>query len=219
MDDIIALVDKFSGLSIFSKWSELIALYEDIDTHSANFTHSLDISCPTACGTCCEHFIPDVNFHEATLIASYIMCIKKDLTLLSLINPEYEGNGCPLYYKDDPFHCQIYPVRTLVCRLFGASPSKTKYGMPIFRKCKYNSDEHQQPVITSDEIFDKVQDIQTMQDASGALQSLLVETESQPLHIALFHAINHLTLISSYIAASDEQEPLDRPDPSSPIAV
>jgi Fe-S-cluster containining protein len=219
LNDVIALLHTFEGLNISSKWNELLDLYNDVDTNSALFTSSLGIRCPPACGTCCEHFIPDLTTHEASLIAAYMMFIKKDLHLISLIDPNYNGQGCPLYNKDDPYHCQIYPVRSLVCRLFGAAPSKTKYDMPIFRKCKYNHDESQKKVIESDEIHEKIRDVQTMQDASGQLNSLLIETNKELLPIAVSKAMKYLTLISSYLTLELEELPLDRPDPSSPVAV
>ena len=219
MNDVTALLHTFEGLNISSKWNELLDLYNEVDNHSSIFTSSLDISCPPSCGSCCEHFIPDLTAHEASLIAAYMMFIKKDVHLISLINPVYKGKGCPLYNKEDPYHCQIYPVRSLVCRLFGAAPSKTKYDAPVFRKCKHNSDETQRNVIGSIEILEKVKDVQTMQDASGHLYSLLIETSNEPLFVAVYNAMNHLTLISSYMALEEIEVPLDQPDPSSPIAV
>lgn len=218
MADLQSLIHRYKDLHFSSLWGELLALYEEVDTHTQEFTSSLSIQCPPFCGTCCEHFIPDLSADEASLIASFMVHIKKDLHLISRIDPNYEGTGCPLYDKEDPYHCQIYPVRSLVCRTFGASPSKDKYNEPVFRKCKYNSDETQKSVIGSEEIHEKIENVQTMQDASISLRSLLVSSLNEPLPIAIYHALQHLTLISSYIAL-DGKDAVDKPDPSSPVAV
>lgn len=74
-------------------------------------------------------------------------------------------------------------------------------------------------VIESDEIHEKIRDVQTMQDASGQLNSLLIETNKELLPIAVSKAMKYLTLISSYLTLELEELPLDRPDPSSPVAV
>ena len=58
-----------------------------------------------------------------------------------------------------------------------------------------------------------------MQDASGQLNSLLIETNNELLPIAVSKAMKYLTLISSYLTLELEELPLDRPDPSSPVAV
>lgn len=217
MDEFLSIINQLQGSSISSQWLDLLELYNDIDQHSHLFTTTLDISCPPSCGTCCEHFIPDVTYLEASLIAAYLLFIKKDASLISLMDPTYEGEGCPLYNKEEAYHCQIYPVRTMVCRLFGAAPSKTKYNTPIFRKCKYNSDASQKSLIESGEIIEKVKEIQTMQDASSRLNSLVLDTSTTSLPDAVHTAINHLSFIASYLSV--KEDPLDRPDPSSPVAV
>ena len=219
MDDIWQLTRQLEGSSVSLQWKDLLDLYIDIDQKESVFTSSLSISCPPSCGTCCEHFIPDITSSEASLIAAYLLFIKKSEDLISRVDPSYEGESCPLYNKDEAYHCQIYPVRSMVCRLFGASPSKTKYNTPIFRKCKYNSDESQPKIIDSEQIIEKVKDIQTMQEASSSFSSIVLDTSTYPLPIAVRNEMDKLSFIASYLATLAEEDPLDRPDPSSPVAV
>lgn len=218
MDDIRLLTHIYKDLHVSAHWNDLIDFYEKVDSSNERFTSSLQITCPPYCGTCCEHFIPELTPTEASLIASYLIHIKKDVSIISSIDPLYRGTQCPLYKKEDPYHCQIYRVRSHLCRSFGSSPSTDKFDEPLFRKCKYNNLEDQKSLITSDEIHLQVENVLTMQEASMSLSSLIVDSSRESLPQALYKALQHLTLISTY-AKGNTDESFITPDPSSPVAV
>ena len=44
---------------------------------------------------------------------------------------------CPFWDKNSPYHCTIYGGRAFICRLFGASASKSKHGKAVFKPCKF----------------------------------------------------------------------------------
>ncbi len=115
----------------------LRALYDELDEKIAAFSRSAGLHCPEGCGTCCETFIPEVTRPESELIASYLLTIGQSLTIDSWGKGEIPG-GCPFYkIHGDPYHCGIYQVRPLICRLFGYAGSRDKNGKLRFRPCRH----------------------------------------------------------------------------------
>ncbi len=115
----------------------LRALYEELDKKIDDFSRAAGLHCPEGCGTCCETFIPEVARPEADLIASHLLSLGHSLTLDSWGKGEIPG-GCPFYkIQGDPYHCSIYPVRPLICRLFGYAGSRDKNGSLRFRPCRH----------------------------------------------------------------------------------
>ena len=114
-------------------------LYSKLDGTIAEFSGRAGLSCPSGCGTCCETFVPDLTPAEADLIAARLLQDHQILTIDSWTTGELEG-ACPFYrVQGDPYHCRIYPVRPLICRLFGFAGSRNKQGEAVFRRCRHMS--------------------------------------------------------------------------------
>ena len=213
MDDFNSIIAQLEGSHIASSWSSLLDLYNEIDQYAAQFTQKTGVSCPTGCGTCCEHFFPDITELEASLIGAYLVFIKKDEKLFQKLNTIEEPKRCPFYEKEDPFHCQIYPVRAMVCRMFASVPSRDKYGLAQFKRCKYNDKVGQQANLEHDFIVSKIPEIKTMVDFSSNFASIAMSISTQDLDIAVINAIEHLQFISAYLLTESTKGPFDRPDP------
>ena len=91
----------------------------------------------TGCGTCCSEFEPTISAVAAELIAAYIIGVKRDLKSLVPDSPEASGPPCLFYSPSYAGACSIYPVRPLICRLFGYSAVKDRSGGPLYRLCKH----------------------------------------------------------------------------------
>lgn len=122
---------------------ELCSIYEKLDQAISEFLSCYDIHCKSGCGTCCEHFVPDITEAEANYLALYIIENKREEEVLGrfLDFSEDKKGPCPLYNKDSAFHCSVYQARPLICRLFGSTCFVNKEDKPIFRHCKWN-DNH-----------------------------------------------------------------------------
>ncbi len=131
------LLNKFKDTSIYDDLKKIEEIYLDLEKKQEIFCNTFNVHCKNGCGTCCEHFIPDVYAVEARFLAYGIIKEGKIEEVRKRIN-EWDKNNeyCPLYNFDNIFHCSIYKYRPLVCRLFGATASKNKEGLPCFRKCK-----------------------------------------------------------------------------------
>ncbi|NLK06510.1 MAG: YkgJ family cysteine cluster protein [Spirochaetales bacterium] len=168
MDSIADLCSAFEGTYAGQAMRALSELYSQIEQETTEFCKQHQIACGEGCGTCCEHFMPDITTSEARLVAAYLLFVKKDKALLERVQA-FAGNTtgpCPLYRFDSPYHCSVYAARPLICRLFGACASQDKKGNALFRRCKYNKEE------TMPLLLKFSNDVPVMQDYSYALRSL-----------------------------------------------
>lgn len=199
MNEIHELCDLLSGTYIAENWRSLIDLYEKSTSATQIFQSTFGVYCHPGCGTCCEHFLPELSEVEASLMAAYILLIKQDHTLVErLQNHDGEGAPCPLYTPDSPAHCLVYPVRGLICRLFGACPSEDKSGHPVFRKCKYNLAIDTPVYIGAQSFLESPLESLTMQDYGVRLSSMGGGNQPLPLTEAVLKAIVQLQFIAAY---------------------
>jgi len=168
MDSIADLCLAFDGTYAGDAMRTLSELYTQIELETSSFCKQHEIDCAEGCGTCCEHFMPDITTAEARLVAAYLLFVKRDRALMDRVL-EFAGNTsgpCPLYRFDSPYHCSVYAARPLICRLFGACASQDKEGNALFRRCRFNKEE------TMPLLLKFTEDVPVMQDYSYALRSL-----------------------------------------------
>ncbi|AEC02242.1 YkgJ family cysteine cluster protein [Parasphaerochaeta coccoides] len=139
MDDIAGICARFEGTFVGWQIAELQEIYQALEPESRDFTSKFSISCPSGCGTCCERFVPDITYSEARLVAAWLILNSRSRLVQAVEEWKSGDRGCPLYNPDTPYHCTVYPVRPLVCRLFAACATKGKAGME-FRRCRFNAD-------------------------------------------------------------------------------
>lgn len=218
MEQLNALCERFSGTSISGQWRDLLDLYTRIELETDAFRQAFAVHCPDGCGTCCEHFVPDLSTLEASLVAAYLLFVKQDADaerrlVESMENP---GTSCPLYNPDSPFHCTVYPVRGMICRLFGACPSEDKTGKPVFRKCKYNTDESAQPLLGPQQFGDDHAAIPTMQRYALHFSSIASDSESLTLADAVVRQMRRLLFLASYLTEGSNDDDNGGSDPLVP---
>ena len=133
------LLNKFKDTSIYEELKKIEEIYLDLESKQDIFCNTFNVHCLKGCGTCCEHFIPDVYSVEARYLAYGIIKEGRTEEVKNKIsNWDKNSEYCPLYDFNSNYHCTVYKYRPLICRLFGATASKNKDGLPCFRKCKYN---------------------------------------------------------------------------------
>lgn len=210
MDSIGHLCEAFKGTYAGEAMDALQTLYSTIETETTAFCKENEIACGPGCGTCCEHFMPDITTTEARLVAAYLLFIKKDEALIERVK-ESEGNTtgpCPLYCFNTPYHCSVYPSRPLICRLFGACANHDKNGNAVFRRCRYNVEK------TMPEFLTLGGEVTVMQDYAYLLRSLDQESEeASMLGDAVSLQIEQLRFLASMLDLSDRPNPDDTPNP------
>ena len=210
------ICQKVAGTHIASVWESLLGLYDQLDRNCQNFQNAFNVHCPSGCGTCCEHFIPELTEAEASLIAAYILFVKKTPELIDLLaSVDEPGSQCPLYRADSDYHCIVYPARALVCRLFGACPSEDKYRRPVFRKCKYNVAMDTPIFVKAEDITLSNLDIATMNTYGLKLEMITSVSDTEPLPLAVVKAAQRLLFLMVYL---DDGSNMPEPDTPAPIA-
>ena len=210
MDNIAQLCSAFDGTYAGQSMTDLFSLYLQIEGKTTEFCRSHSIACGEGCGTCCEHFMPDITASEARLVAAYLLFVVKDLDLIERVKA-FAGNSkgpCPLYRADSPYHCSVYPARPLICRLFGACAYQDKNGNARFRRCRYNIEQTMPYSLTLED-----EDVPVMQDYSYALRAL-DEREGAVGYLAhqVDSMFDQLRFLSSMLGF-DDSNPDDTPTP------
>lgn len=191
-----------SGTYIEEVIASLTDLYTDVENATHAFASRYGIACPPGCGSCCEHFIPDITHSEAAYIAAYLLFELKDKEMIERVY-RHSGAGCPLYRADTPFHCSVYPARPLICRLYASSAYHDKYGKALFRSCRYEEAETMPKYLYFDE------HVVTMQDFAYRLRSLDCDRGRLSLLSEILpDLLKQLQFIASLISHNDSEEPL-----------
>jgi len=122
---------------------ELAELYRVADEDVATWTASSPYRCPSGCGICCTRHVPSITVPEAHLVARYLLQHARELP-----SPTGERDGCtacPFYNPDSDEHCTIYPVRPLICRLFGFAASGGRQDELRFKPCSHMPEGGSEP--------------------------------------------------------------------------
>ncbi|MCQ2428455.1 MAG: YkgJ family cysteine cluster protein, partial [Clostridia bacterium] len=142
MDEVLKNEEKIlkalEGTSLGGELAAVLKLKDMLDEKQKLFCRAFDMKCPEGCGSCCEHFMPDVTPMESDDLALGIIAMGRAEEAFSKIDAYRPGDKCFFYNPDNPYHCTVYRWRPLVCRLFGASASENKEGRPAFKRCKWN---------------------------------------------------------------------------------
>ena len=117
------IYDLLEGTLEYDQICRLDTVYKQIASEQDEWKSSCSFTCPDGCGTCCEHFEPDVTEAEALYLAAW-MLYNQEETAFAIIEGtfvparEYE-DGCILFDAHSPYHCTVYSGRCLICRIFG----------------------------------------------------------------------------------------------------
>lgn len=218
MDDIAGVCKRFSGTFAGGQMDALRKIYQELEPESQAFSSRFSISCPPGCGTCCEHFIPDITQTEARLVAAWMLLnARGSHQLQALEDWTPEADGCPLYDPDTPYHCTIYPARPLICRLFAACASQGKNGAQ-FRKCRFNTDTTTPMLIDGPTL--EASGAPVMQDYAYQVHSLDRDGQVELLPEAVLTVMDELRFVLAALGdddGPDNSNPDDTPTPT-PLA-
>ncbi len=135
------VLELFEPSSLGEELKGIYELFESTKNSFEFFQEKYNIHCPTGCGECCRHFVPDITRLEALQVAAYIRFCTPDWEMTKNRLEFFRDNDfgfCPLFRENSPFHCSVYEERPLICRLFGNCCSQDKEGNAVFKRCKFN---------------------------------------------------------------------------------
>lgn len=161
-------LEKLGRTELAKQLKQIRSVYEKLEKQQERFCERFCIQCKSGCGSCCEHFTPDLSELESDYLAYGIVSQGYEDHVLEVLDKVGEGNiQCPLYDKEnEAHHCTVYYWRPLICRLFGAAASRDKEGHAVFRNCKWNEDTHE---VTTKELESHKRDLVVMGDVGMKL--------------------------------------------------
>ncbi len=216
MDDFLEGIPRvFHRNGTVEALKELTLQFDELNSAADAFTGHFSVTCPSACGTCCEHFIPDITSREALLASLYLLYVRKDQRLFDALYREDHREGCPLYRSDDPHHCQVYPVRPTVCRSFNSLPSKDKEGRLRFRSCRFTDEQVEKVTLSDEEIRERFPEMLSMSDFGSLVLALSSYEDTAPLPDLIRQTIDKILLLERY-GEDQEDCSTDTPDDDSP---
>lgn len=189
------IIKQLHGTITEERIKLIFKLYDKLEKKQEKFCAQFDIHCFDGCGQCCEHFTPDITETEALFLAYGLIKENRDEEVIKLLHSKdmNEEHYCPLYRKDNPFHCSVYKFRPLICRLFGASASHDKENNCVFKKCKFNQIGHD---VTCEEFNKHKAMVVLMSDYGETLNEIEPNNlEKELLPSALEKAVNKIRYI------------------------
>jgi len=199
-----AAVDMFSSVpsvfrtnGVLERAEALMTMYAEMEESASLFTSHFAIVCPPSCGTCCEHFTPAITRDEAALVALYLLYVRHDLKLFDALYTADNTSACPLYDPQNPHHCQVYPVRPVVCRSFNSLPSRDKNGNLRFRSCRFTDKGYGKRILDHTDIG-VLRQMKSMSDFGSSVVSGDSSSEAEALPANVLREISKLLLTQKY---------------------
>jgi Fe-S-cluster containining protein len=131
--------------TLMRRIASLEKIYSRVESAQSDFraqasARGIPVECPSRCGSCCLHFVPDLVPVEADRLAYFILTERPamvDRFHEMKASADASGGACPFWNPDTPgANCMIYPGRPLICRLFGFCSIQDKTGEPSFALCR-----------------------------------------------------------------------------------
>lgn len=122
--------------SLYQKVQRIETLQKTIDREIRQFKLANAINCLQNCSECCRYNDIQATPLEFLPFAWHAYRLGQlEFWLEKLENTS--DNQCVFYLnRQDSWGCTIYPVRGLICRLFGFSGSTDKNGKPVYGACR-----------------------------------------------------------------------------------
>ena len=116
--------------------ARVLLLFREADRAARKFGRRAGIACPAGCGDCCRDDRPEASPLSLLPLALHVVRLNGAEELLE--RTENPPDRPCIFYTPDPLagHCTVYPLRPLLCRLFGFAGRRDKHGNIEFRSCR-----------------------------------------------------------------------------------
>jgi len=99
------------------------------------FARATGLACPAGCGDCCVNDEPEDSVLAALPAARWAVANGLAERLSGAAQSAPYG-PCVFYNAERAQHCTVYPLRPLLCRLFGFAGRRDKQGAAQYRPCR-----------------------------------------------------------------------------------
>lgn len=181
-------------MSIISKVKAVEQIFASLDKEIASLQATSGLHCIAGCGKCC--FKPDIEatpleflpyaFHlflTNRIEDQYALLLEREITTCAIFSPVADS-----LVKGG---CSEYKFRGLICRLFGYSAVRDKYGKTSFVTCLPLKTESPESVAAINDSISKGQSVPMMNDYYFQIRSIDTDlgTKQLPINQALREAM------------------------------
>jgi len=114
----------------------LLRFYRQIDDRAKLLRERTGLTCPNDCGWCCETAEPDITTFEAMPLARLVLSDPE----LTQQHENFVSRSIrkPCFFYNNATHrCTVYPIRPMICRMFGFAAARGKMGDVRFAPCRH----------------------------------------------------------------------------------
>jgi Fe-S-cluster containining protein len=129
-----------SGVQVLAR--NVLSIYHNLDERILQFKQTAGIDCVPGCGRCCERSGSAIEASVLELLPLSLELWQGNEAEARLAQARQAGEHAPcIFYGPDHVlpgngRCGVYRLRPLVCRLFGFSFRRDKYGRPVLVSCR-----------------------------------------------------------------------------------
>lgn len=121
-----------SPFDVTTKIRSVRRIYADVDRATRSFRKKAGLACPGRCGHCCANSNVETTVLEMLPLAEDLARRgEAEAWWQETENRDFPGQ-CVFYIPDegdrDQGRCGVYALRPLICRMFGYTGNKDKYG-------------------------------------------------------------------------------------------
>lgn len=127
-------------MNLEEKSLAVLEVFKELEAEAKQFTSESGLSCMTGCGACCAN--PQIPASPLEFLPLAFDFYRKGIadSILSFLDSEEASENCIVYRAHSMDgklgYCSNYAFRGMICRLFGASARKNKYGSKDIIICK-----------------------------------------------------------------------------------
>ncbi|MGA1844447.1 MAG: YkgJ family cysteine cluster protein [bacterium] len=190
---------------------QVLAMLTIAEMHALGFSRHNGLACPPGCSDCCRNDKPEDSVLSALPAGLWAV----DCGLLELLEQaasERPLGPCVFYGPSMERPCSIYPLRPLICRLFGFAGKRDKHGTVQYRPCSRMTRPLQVIQETPPVFSDHATRIEFLYPPLGR--------ERLPLNVAFYKAAQWILLRRQYDPEDPQNDhpPVCRPPRSLPRA-
>lgn len=193
--------------------ARVLEIYREVDEIISAFAGCTGISCVSGCGECCRRFEPFISVLEAGIIADHIMTHPQAFQIFTQAPRDKREVLCPFFDPDRPYHCGMYALRPLICRLFAFSARRVP-DVLYYEACKAIRQQHVQKVELANQLIRQGLAIPIYHDVYLRLQKIdfWLATDQHPLTRSIEIALEKQNQIA---CGEYQQAHLQHPDSQS----
>lgn len=179
-------------------------IFNDLDKEITSLKNHTQLGCIAGCGRCCEKPDIDASVLEFLPWAYHTFLAGKAEAAMEQLQAQPTGSICMLYHHlhiaGSAGRCSEYTNRGLICRLFGYSTKRDKYGKPQLLTCRRIKEETSEAFEKANHYLEKGGKAPVAVEYYDRLRAVdtKLATELLPINKALLGALKEVLSYYSY---------------------